>query len=566
MTYAYYWAFQAVFFLSLGIMVWGLRTPRRLALALLAAALLSTAQLFSSEYLIGLELMRPVFIWLALGAALPPRRRLARTILYWLPFLAVLGIYFYWRVFLFKFPTYQPALLEMLRSNFPAGVRAIGAEVINDVRTAVVDGWLHVVQVPLDAWHNTRFAGLYPLVVLASLAGLLLYQNRMPAGDEPDETPRERWKNPSIREMLVVGPLAVLMAGIPFYITGLTLEPFFSNDRLTMPFFFGVGLLFAVVLELCLSNPQRTVLASLLAALAVGAQFYNGFLFRNESELQQGFAWQLAWRAPAIRPGTILLSDDTTFPYTDDEALTFVVNWTYAPQPNGAVLDYAFNTLSERLGTSLASLDPHTAISQDFYASGSFQGTTDQALVLVYAPPSCLRILNPAYDAGLIFQPVWWTGDGSQPSVRPIASLPPLAERALPLSNVARIVPDPQAAATPPAFVLGPEPARTWCYYFEKADLARQTGDWAAVAVIGDAAMTVHGLRPADLSEYLPFIEADGHVGNWQAAERRSQDLVRWAPVLRTPVCAVWRRLAAAGMTGVAGTIASVERGLQCSP
>jgi hypothetical protein len=246
--------------------------------------------------------------------------------------------------------------------------------------------------------------------------------------------------------------------------------------------------------------------------------------------------------------------------------LTFVVNWIYDPRPNGAVLDFAFNTLSERLGTSLASLDPHTLISQNFYASGTFQGTTDQALVLVYAPPSCLRILNPAYDAGLIFQPVWWTGDGTQATVRSIAALPPLTEQALSLSNVERIVPDPQAAAKPPAFVLGREPAHTWCYYFEKADLARQTGDWATVAAIGDEALTVHALKPTDLSEYLPFIEADGHLRRWPAAEQRSQDLVRWAPVLRPSVCAVWQRLAKTAAAGDAGTVASVAQGLQCAP
>jgi hypothetical protein len=307
-------------------------------------------------------------------------------------------------------------------------------------------------------------------------------------------------------------------------------------------------------------------MVSILAALAIGVQLYNGFLYRNESELQQGFAWQLVWRAPAILPGTILLSDDTVFPYTDDEALAFLVNWTYAPENHSAVFAYAYNTLSDRLGTALESLGPHVAISQDFYASATFQGTTDQALVLVYAPPSCLRILNPAYDAGLVSQPVWWNGDGQPPTLRPITPLPALTGQALPLSNVARIVPDPQAAAKPPAFVLGPDPAPTWCYYFEKADLARQTGDWAAVAVIGDAAMTVHGLKPADLSEYLPFIEADGHTGRWPAAGQLSQNLVRWAPVLRPSVCAVWQRLAAAGMTGVAGTIASAEQGLQCTP
>ena len=46
--------------------------------------------------------------------------------------------------------------------------------------------------------------------------------------------------------------------------------------------------------------------------------------------------------------------------------------------------------------------------------------------------------------------------------------------------------------ADPPAqppYLLGPEPEHDWCYYFEKAELARQQADWQQVAMLGDQAL-----------------------------------------------------------------------------
>jgi hypothetical protein len=564
MTYQYFWFFQAVFFVSLGLAVWGIRTPRVLFPAMAAAFLLATVQLFSSEYLIGLELLRPLILWIALGTVVSdPGRRLGRTALYSLPFLIALGIYFYWRVFVFKFPSYQPVLLETLRSSPLQGALGLVNTALVAFERVTLGAWLRVVQVPLYQLRNTRFAILYPVLVVVSLGGLFLYQNLQPRSNKTGRF-TERWKQAQLWQMLLVGVLATFLAGLPFYISGLQVNMVFESDRLSMSFMFGAGLLLATLVELFFDHPQRVALASGLAALAIGAQLYYAFLFRNESELQQAFAWQLTWRAPALEPGTLILSDDQTFPYTDDQALAFLVNWIYAPGNHSQQFAYAYNTLSDRLGNQLPSLDPHVPVRQDFYASAVFQGSTDHVLVLYFAPPSCLRIMNPVEDANLIFQSVWWLSD-AQPTVREVYTLPPLGEKALPLSNLDQIVATPNQAAKPPAAIFGREPQHTWCYYFEKADLARQSGDWEQVARIGQEAMVANSLRPADLSEYLAFIEADAHLGRWQEAQDLSQKLGDWAPVLKPSLCALWQRAAGSqAASGGESAIAAVKQYLQC--
>ncbi len=60
---------------------------------------------------------------------------------------------------------------------------------------------------------------------------------------------------------------------------------------------------------------------------------------------------------------------------------------------------------------------------------------------------------------------------------------------------------------TPPTVAFGPEPDRGWCYYYQKADLARQRGAWDQVLVIGGQAFG-QGLEPRDLIEWMPFLQA----------------------------------------------------------
>ena len=66
---------------------------------------------------------------------------------------------------------------------------------------------------------------------------------------------------------------------------------------------------------------------------------------------------------------------------------------------------------------------------------------------------------------------------------------------------------------TPPEIAFGPEPAHGWCYYYQKADLARQQGNWNQVLEIGQQAFD-QGLSPTDPIEWMPFLQAYAQTGN----------------------------------------------------
>ena len=125
--------------------------------------------------------------------------------------------------------------------------------------------------------------------------------------------------------------------------------------------------------------------------------------------------------------------------------------------------------------------------------AGKFAGNTSQAVVFYYSPPRCLRLLDPEID--------------SENRLIPDDSF--LRDAAL-LSSTAPILSE--SIARMPE-IYNPEPAHGWCYYFQKADLARQMRDWETVTQLGDVAFALDDY-PNDPIERFVFIEGYAHTAD----------------------------------------------------
>ena len=104
-------------------------------------------------------------------------------------------------------------------------------------------------------------------------------------------------------------------------------------------------------------------------------------------------------------------------------------------------------------------------------------------------------------------------------------SQPRLLREAIPLSDpgLIRTGADPRP---PPPELFGNEPPHNWCYYYEKAELARQNEDWAGIVDLG-AQASARGLSPGDALEWLPFIEAYVRTGDLKTARELSLQAYR---------------------------------------
>jgi hypothetical protein len=81
-----------------------------------------------------------------------------------------------------------------------------------------------------------------------------------------------------------------------------------------------------------------------------------------------------------------------------------------------------------------------------------------------------------------------------------------------PFSNFENIVVN-GSAPTMPVMIFGSEPEHTWCYFYQKAALARQSSNWDEVLALGEEVLS-RKLQPGDLIEWMPFLEAFAQQGD----------------------------------------------------
>lgn len=519
MMYGHFFIVFDCFLASLWLNLKALDHSRAKVWLILVGLLLAAVNLFTMEYFFLLEILRPLFLWVALSERSIKFDRLKLAAGYWLPFLLVFGGAGYWRAFLFPHQThnYQPVLMTALKADPLAGLLGLMATVGKDLQAVMLDAWRQVLRTPDEALFGGRTALAYwiGLIVLLLVLGTLLRIAR------PDQQRTVR----AFLSILVTGLAGLLVAGIPFWVTGLPIGLGFPNDRFTLPFMLGAALILAGLLELI---PDRFLLRSALTALlvtaAVGQQVQTSFAYRRDWNTQRNLFWQLTWRAPAIEPGTAVVSTDLPFHYFSDNSLVAPLNWIYAPDNHTSAMDYMFYYASVRKDRALK-LEPGKEIYQGYLAA-DFTGSSDRLLMVDFQPPACLRVLDKEVDA-----------------VNPL--LPPLMREAARLSNMAVVANESNSAIPtriPDNIVFGSEPAHGWCYYFEKASLLAQQGNWQAAADLGDQAFAL-GDYPNDPMERFVFIEAYAHTGKMDRARELSDEVLKIAPLAKAPLDKLWERI-----------------------
>ena len=102
-------------------------------------------------------------------------------------------------------------------------------------------------------------------------------------------------------------------------------------------------------------------------------------------------------------------------------------------------------------------------------------------------------------------------------------------------SQIDRIIPQ-GTAPVPPSAIFGAEPTHDWCYYYQKASLARQNGDWAGVGRLYDQTVAL-GLKARDSSEVFPFLEGLVNAGRLDDAQKLFETAIKPQPDLNYEIC-----------------------------
>jgi hypothetical protein len=175
----------------------------------------------------------------------------------------------------------------------------------------------------------------------------------------------------------------------------------------------------------------------------------------------------------------------------------------------------------KRLGGTLPSLERGEQ-TKVYLRTVNFDGSTSQAIVLYMPKKGCLHVLGSRWGDEITYD-----------------RQSPFLVRAIPLSNPDLII---TRSNTTTKIPFPPESKHTWCYYYTKAELARQQNDWKEAIHLLDEATSL-GYKPADPFDLLVFVEAQAMNGNIEAAKKLSNEALNMDNGVRKGLCQVWERI-----------------------
>ena len=522
-NFSFSYFLMGMLFLSFVLSIRAAKGARHGVLLMVCACLISLLNLFASEYFFLLELLRPCFLYAALeedkaGHSASYVLRVTSSLKKCLPYLFVFAAGIIYRVFFNKTQTlhYEFKLLSDFKAAPVSTVLNYLVQMAKDCFRVIFEAWGTVFQFPNSSEFGSRSTLMYFLicagVCVICFVSLLLF------ADEKTNKLHRRRDNIF---MLLIGVFALLLAGQPFWLTESAIHFVFQNCRYTLPFILGVSLILSSLLDL-IRKPRVIPMAitSVFIGLAAGHLFVVGNEYRRDWTLTKDFFTQLKWRIPGIAENTVVVTNVLPIRFSTDNSLTAPLNWIYAEGYEKDRIPYMLYTNTKREAT-LSGLESGQEIFQE-YLSAQFFGNTDNMISVYYNAPGCVHVLDPEVD---LFN----------------QTIPTIDREAAVLNNYSRIrVDDPETSLNTKLF--GAEAAHGWCWYYEKADLERQRGNWEDAASLGDEAFAGQD-HPNDPMERIPFIEAYARTGRWEDALKQTRAAMEVTPVMNDPLCALWQRI-----------------------
>ncbi|MBC7877022.1 MAG: hypothetical protein H7Y59_07605 [Anaerolineales bacterium] len=538
-----YWAGYLFFAASLLIMARNATEPKyRIPLTILAV-ILEAMHLFTSEYFVGMVLIRPfILYWILRGHDLSLRQRATKVITHWIPYLIALGAYVIWRLFLYIPPPTgdrnSPEILFALLSNPLPTLSYL-------IRIALQDSII----IAFTSWYQTLVPELFAFrsifswfVIFASILAFIITFIHLKQLKE-NVNNNENW----LVQPLTLGLLLLLLGMLPIWIIGqdiVTHKNQFAGSRYGIGSTLGAALIAAVIVERLIDNKKKIAVIAAGVALAVSMHLTNEKDFAYSWEKQERFAQQLIWRAPQIEPGTALVPDEEILGFMGGYSVAFSINTSYQPGDiqTPPYWYFPFYYTHPNVNDFLQGVPL-----EDRKLTMNFSGNSNKMLLLSFNPEMkrCLWILQPqdtnlrlisedmrqlsaGSDINLIKQ-----NDGIEPSL--------------------------------PESIYGKQNNQTWCYYFEKADLARQYKQWDEVVRLWEESQSI-GERADNGFEYVPFIEGHGHQENWEQVKSLTKLAKRITEGLEPSLCTALDRLTASAPPSQERdeTINNLKNDLQC--
>lgn len=513
-AYAPHLAAYFLYTLSMFLMIKAIEKPEKYLLYTSIALISTFVHLFTVEYFVGLEILRPLVIWFLLSR---DQKRIEvakfqKFFILWLPYLLALMFFTAWRSL---FLTRLGDRNDPFSALFDSGqiILSVISNVAADMVLMLVSSWFKLINPEMFVIGPIRNLSILAISVIGGICFYLLSKS----ASQDDET------STNVKAVLAAGSVAAAAGMIASYAIGyivhLKLPPW--NSRFSLPALAGLALLALALFEILVTSQNiRRVFFAILMGLLVGWHNQNTLSFKSAWEKQERLYQQLMWRAPSIEPNTAIISNEEILSYMGDYPTSFGINTMYGSK-NLNDVPYWFFALSENFNFSVDPLIAGTTLEVQ-RASTVFQGDSRNVIFISYEPENkqCLWVLRPSDNE--------------------YKHLVSEMKKAALISDVNNISANQMERHFYNEIVN--ENKDTWCYFYQKADLARQMEDWETVIALWEEAQK-NGHQPDNGFEYLPFVEGYARTGNWEKAFLLTKTANRITEAMYFILCPAWQTL-----------------------
>jgi len=239
----------------------------------------------------------------------------------------------------------------------------------------------------------------------------------------------------------------------------------------------------------------------------------NNFIAAKEQGYNKDLYYQMTWRIPQLDRGTTVVMDiDSSMrPNSIRYASAMIINGIYDVNvKHRDSLYYGFRYTNE-FGNSLPAFAKNNHISFQQFDMYKFNGSTAKVLVVSQPWHGCMRVVDS--------------------SNRDYMSLSPRTRLAASISEPTVIhINDSTRVNNAWLNVLYQHGnTKCWCYYFEKAELARQQGNWDKLTGSIEEAIGKK-LKPDNDEEWVTYIEGCLHTKKYNEIENVLNKEVKTVP------------------------------------
>ena len=521
---------------SLALTVQAVITPNRLLRWTFhfLSVLLGWFYLSQMEWYIGFEFYRWACVFLlSVRTGGTFLEKIWKTVRQAYPSLPVPIVFLTWRLFYFeseRSATNTDIQFELIRQYPIQTIYHWSVQIIQDLYDVIVAAWV----IPFNQLKDNiqEWSGFLTLVGVA--LSLVIVYKLLRDDHSGDPSPVSDFS----KQSLLLGFAGAAAGLLPVVMANREVAfPFFSRYSLVSSV--GAAIFLAALLGTVHGRLLRAALTAAMLSIAMLTHHANSVSHARETSTVQAFWWQVSWRIPQLGPRTTLIANYPSGAIEEDYFIWGPANLIYYPEKENVenIQPVLFASVLNK-GAVTNTLGRQR---QQYDNRKNIITYPNYRNVLVLSQPtasSCVHIIN-----GL--QPEFSERDPD--AIRTIGAY----------SEVEHIMID-EAPHTPPLLVFGPEPEHGWCYYYQKADLARQQGDWDAVLQIGQEAFG-RNLAPKDSIEWMPFLQAYAQNEDLQRLQELAPSITV-SPYIAQQACYTIR-----SMPGVSQSVLETVAALYCA-